>query len=96
MALYFLFESAVGYALFEKIEFDEVNANQTQIQKAITNLESFSKMIRMKAFTQFTNAEKALENALQLSESKITDDLKNFLELNLPAKKEKMCLSSHG
>lgn len=33
MILYLLYECSAGYALFEKLEFDEVNATLAQIQK---------------------------------------------------------------
>lgn len=48
MTLYLLYESSVGYALFEKLEFDQMNAKSTQLQKAISKMDSFSKMVRMK------------------------------------------------
>ena len=48
MTLYLLFESAIGYALFQKLEFDEMNASSTQLQKSISKMDSFSKMVRLK------------------------------------------------
>lgn len=48
MTLYLLFESAIGYALFQKLEFDEMNAASVQLQKAISNMDTFSKMVRLK------------------------------------------------
>ena len=62
MQLYILFEQASGYALFEKEEFDETGGQLKQIQKAITSLERFSKMIKLAAFQPFQTAEEALEN----------------------------------
>lgn len=41
----------------------------------------------------FHNAEKALTNALALADSKVSEDLKSFLELNLPAGKKKKKVS---
>jgi hypothetical protein len=48
-----LFESASGYCLFEKEEFDELGGQLKQIQKAIPSLERFSKMIKLAAFQPF-------------------------------------------
>lgn len=48
MNLYLLHETAIGYALFEKLEFDELNVSLPQLQKAISKMDSFSKLLRMK------------------------------------------------
>lgn len=84
MILYLLFETATGYALFEKQEFDEVSTQLTQVQKSISNMESFSKIVRLKGFVPFTSADVALKNILAVQEGTITDELKQFLEQNLP------------
>ena len=47
MQLYILYESASGYCLFEKEEFDETGGQLKAIQKAIPNLERFAKMINI-------------------------------------------------
>ena len=62
MQLYILYEAASGYCLFEKEEFDETGGQLKQIQKAIPNLEKFSKMVKLAAFQPFQTAEEALEN----------------------------------
>ena len=62
MQLYILYEAASGYCLFEKEEFDETGGQLKAIQKAIPNLEKFSKMIKLAAFQPFQTAEEALEN----------------------------------
>jgi nucleolar protein 56 len=87
MQLYILFESASGYALFEKEEFDETGGQLKSIQKAIPSLERFSKMIKLAAFQPFTTAEEALENIQLISQNKVSETLKDFLNTNLPATK---------
>lgn len=87
MQLYILYESASGYSLFEKEEFDETGGQLKQIQKAISNLERFAKMIKLAAFTPFTTAEEALENITSIAHNKVPGTLKNFLISNLPSTK---------
>ena len=48
--MFILFETASGYCLFEKEEYDEVAGQLTQIQKAINNVERFSKMVKLVAY----------------------------------------------
>lgn len=87
MQLYILYESASGYCLFEKEEFDETGGQLKQIQKAIPNLERFSKMVKLAAFQPFQTAEEALENITLVAQNKVPETLKSFLTTNLPATK---------
>ena len=87
MQLYILYESASGYCLFEKEEFDETGGQLKQIQKAIPNLERFSKIVKLAAFQPFQTAEEALENIKLVSQNKVPETLKAFLATNLPATK---------
>lgn len=45
-----LYESASGYALFELVESEEVAALHEQVQSSVTDLERFSKIVKLKAF----------------------------------------------
>jgi hypothetical protein len=47
-------------------------------------MERFSKLASLTAFKPFVNAANALEQINAVSESSLTDDLKNFLTMNLP------------
>ena len=67
MQLFILFETASGYCLFEKTDFDESSSQLPSIQKAITNLERFAKMVKLKAYQPFKTAEEALENITLIS-----------------------------
>ena len=87
MQLYILYESASGYCLFEKEEFDETGGQLKAIQKAIPNLERFSKMVKLAAFQPFQTAEEALQNITLVAKNQVPETLKNFLVSNLPATK---------
>lgn len=84
MKLCILYESAAGYALFEREEMEVITVALPKIQAAITSMENFSKLVKLKAFTPFTNSEKALENIKAVADSHVTDDLINFLSTNFP------------
>ena len=61
--LFLLYESASGYALFKKEEYDEVAGKvSSKVLKAVGDLERFSKMVKLQAYKPFTTAEEALEN----------------------------------
>lgn len=85
--LYILYESASGYCLFEKEEFDATGSQLSKIQKAVGSLERFSKMIKLAAYQPFTTAEEALENIMLIKENKVPNTLKQFLTTHLPATK---------
>lgn len=89
MKLYILFESASGFALFEREEMEEISVELARIQDAINSMEHFSKMIQLKAFEPFPTAEKALENMKAIADSHAPKDLIQFLEMNLPKNKGK-------
>jgi hypothetical protein len=84
MKLYVLFESAAGYALFEREEIESLAITLPRIQDAINSMEHFSKLIKLTAFKPFVNSEKALENIKALAETHVTEDLIQFLDTNMP------------
>uniref|UniRef100_A0A6A7G9Q3 Nucleolar protein 56 n=1 Tax=Hirondellea gigas TaxID=1518452 RepID=A0A6A7G9Q3_9CRUS len=88
MTLYLLFESAAGFALLEHVGSEEVAMGLSEVEKSITSLPRFSKMVHLKAFLPFTTAENALDNMTSISEGLLTDFLKIFLEANLPKVKK--------
>lgn len=85
--LFILYESASGYCLFEKEEFDETGGQLPKIQKSILSLERFAKMVKLSSSHSFKTAEEALENIMAISQNKVTPVLKNFLTTSLPATK---------
>lgn len=96
MQLFILYETASGYCLFEKEEYDETGGSISKVQKAISSLERFSKMVTLVAYQPFTTAEEALENITTLAAAKVPNTLKNFLTTHLPStkssKKQKFAL----
>ena len=96
MQLFILYETASGYCLFEKEEYDETGGSLSKVQKAISSLERFSKMVTMVAYQPFTTAEEALENITTVAAANVPNTLKNFLTTHLPAtkssKKQKFAL----
>ena len=91
--LFVLHESAAGFALFEVVAFEEIGALLEGSMSTVTQLDRFSRAVKLKAFQPFASAEDALININAVSEHACTDGLHDFLEMNLPkigkkAKKE--------
>src|SRR5690349_12782054 len=87
MSLYFLYECAAGFALFQKKEFDEAATSLKQVQKSLESFDHFSKMIALKSFKSFQGNEQALANLKALSDGEISEDLQAFLEETILGKK---------
>ncbi|KAE8804690.1 HMG1/2-like protein [Hordeum vulgare] len=88
MALYLLFESAFGYALFHAYGIDEIGQSVDAIRSTVLDLKRFSKAFKLASFTPFLSAVDALNQCNAISEGIMTNELRNFLELNLPKVKE--------
>lgn len=88
-ALFLLFETASGYALFEVSSADEVAQSTSEVRKSVSQFDRFSKVVRLTSFKPFESAADALEQINSISESQLTDSLTNFLILNLPKIKSK-------
>ena len=67
-ALYVLYESASGYALFEVKAVDEIAQSTDAIQQAVADLGRFSQAVNLTAFKPFTSAADALEQCNAVSE----------------------------
>jgi nucleolar protein 56 len=67
---YVLFETASGYALFERLQSEEIGAKLAQVQDTVTDLAKFGQMIKLKSFSPFKSAADALENANDVSEGR--------------------------
>jgi len=83
-----LYESASGYALFQKKEYDEVAQMDDAVQQSLLDLSKFGKAVKLKAFTPFKSAEDALANINAVSEGVAHETLVNFLEMNFPKSKK--------
>ncbi|XP_068665601.1 nucleolar protein 56-like [Aristolochia californica] len=88
MALYLLFESASGYSLFLAHGIDEIGQNTEAVRNSVLDLTRFGKVVKLNAFVPFSSALDALNQCNAVSEGILTDELRNFLELNLPKVKE--------
>ena len=90
--LFVLSEAAAGYALFEVVAFEEIGSLLEGSMDTVTDLKRFGRAIKLKAFLPFESAQIALENANAVSEHAMTEQLHNFLEMNLPKKAKKYTL----
>ncbi|KAF0887874.1 hypothetical protein E2562_004078 [Oryza meyeriana var. granulata] len=88
MALYLLFESASGYGLFHAYGIDEIGQSVDAVRASVLELKRFSKAVKLADFTPFSSAVEALNQCNAISEGIMTDELRSFLELNLPKPKE--------
>ncbi|KAL6593838.1 hypothetical protein ACP70R_048739 [Stipagrostis hirtigluma subsp. patula] len=88
MALYLLFESASGYGLFHAYGVDEIGQSVDAVRSSVLDLDRFGKAVKLTAFTPFSSAVDALNQCNAISEGIMTDELRSFLELNLPKPKE--------
>ncbi|XP_002741552.1 nucleolar protein 56 [Saccoglossus kowalevskii] len=90
MRLLVLYEHASGYGLFSVIEMEEISMLQPQVEKSVTDFAKFASIVKLEAFAPFKSAAHALDNVNCVSEGIVSDDLKLFLETNIPAKKKKL------
>ncbi|WVZ00344.1 hypothetical protein V8G54_026413 [Vigna mungo] len=88
MALYLLYESASGYALFEAHGLDEIGQNTEAVRNSVSDLNRFGKVVQLRSFNPFTSALDALKQCNAVSEGILTDELRTVLETNLPKVKE--------
>jgi len=79
-----LFEHAAGYALFRVQEFEEVAAFLPEVEEAVNDVSKFQSVVNLIGFFPFKTAGDALNNINAVSEGLVTDDLKLFLETNMP------------
>jgi len=79
-----LFEHAAGYGLFKVKEFEEVATFLPQVEEAVMDVSKFSQVVSLIGFLPFKTAGDALNNINAVSEGIVTDDLKLFLETNMP------------
>jgi hypothetical protein len=89
MQLFLLFETAAGYALFERDEYDEIAGETEQVQASIADYERFATLVKMKAYQPFKTADEALENIFAASKGETTETLQEFLQNYLPKVKSK-------
>eukprot|EP00088_Acartia_fossae_P037750 TRINITY_DN389_c0_g2_i2.p1 TRINITY_DN389_c0_g2~~TRINITY_DN389_c0_g2_i2.p1 ORF type:complete len:581 (+),score=243.76 TRINITY_DN389_c0_g2_i2:65-1807(+) len=79
-----LYEHAAGYALFKVKEFEEVATFLPQVEEAVNDISKFNQVVNLVGFYPFKTAADALNNINAVSEGVVTDDLKLFLDTNVP------------
>ncbi|KAJ3325827.1 snoRNP complex protein nop56 [Blyttiomyces sp. JEL0837] len=82
--MFVLLETASGYALFERVQSEEIGQELEEVQKAALDLAKFGRYVKLKSFAPFKSAAHALENMMDVSEGVCNEHLKAFLEMNLP------------
>ncbi|XVF49658.1 hypothetical protein PTKIN_Ptkin04bG0030500 [Pterospermum kingtungense] len=88
MVLYLLYESSSGYALFQAQGLDEIGQDTDAVRNSVADLNRFGKVVQLTAFRPFESALDGLKQCNSVSEGLMTDELRSFLELNLPKVKE--------
>merc|ERR1712156_1369816 len=63
---------------------------QSAVEEAITDVSAFNSVVSIQAFNPFKNAQDALANINAVSEGLCSDQLKFFLEANMPKKLKKV------
>jgi len=79
-----LYEHAAGYALFRLQEFEEVATFLPQVEDSVNDVSKFSQVVNLIGFFPFKTAGDALANINSISEGIVHDDLKLFLDTNMP------------
>lgn len=87
-----LYEHASGYGLFKIKEFEEIAALTAQVEASVTDPSAFNSICSLIAFYPFKTAADALANINAVSEGLATDELKNFVQTNLPKKAKKVTI----
>lgn len=87
-SFYVLFESSSGFALFSVLESEQIATLLDEVQNGLTDLARFQRVVKMVGFLPFTTAENALENMNAITEHELSDDLKTFLQSNIPKSKK--------
>lgn len=92
--IFVLFEHASGYGLFRVKEFEEVGMLQPEVEAGVTDLAKFNSVVKLVAFSPFKSGTNALDNMNSISEGVLHDDLRVFVETNMPksSKKQKNVL----
>jgi len=80
---YILFESSVGYALFERRDVEVIGSQIDKVQEAWLEFGMFSRVCTITSFRPFPSPERALENMNHISEGILDTFLQEFLEQNI-------------
>ena len=65
---------------------------QSAVEESVTDISAFNSVVTLQSFQPFKNAEDALANINAVSEGLCSDQLKFFLQSNMPKKLKKVTL----
>ncbi|CAI9735922.1 Hypothetical predicted protein [Octopus vulgaris] len=88
--LHVLYEHACGYTLFHVAEFEEMSMLLPQVEAAVHDLGKFNAIVKFVAFSPFKSGTNALDNINSLSEGILHENLRVFIESNVPMSKKKV------
>jgi len=83
MADYILFESAAGYAIFQRLEAEIIGNQLTKVQESWLEFDNFSQVVTLTSFLPFPTPEIGLKNMNDISEGILNPFLRDFLESTL-------------
>jgi len=83
MVFMVLFEHALGYALFDVVEFEEIGSMTPQVEAAIKDGSKFRKAVKLNIFRPFKDAAECRENTMAIAEGRMTEELQEFLSAKL-------------
>jgi len=84
MVNYIFFESASGFALFERTESEDIGKLTEEVQNSVLEMKRFGKIMRLTSFLPFTSAENALLCQNEISEGILPQIALDFLSTSLP------------
>lgn len=87
--LFILFEHATGYSMFRVNEYEEIGSFLPQVARASLDGPLFNSLVQFIAFQPFTSAQVTLDSTEAIIEGRLPEDLRLFLEENLPSKEKK-------
>jgi len=89
MPSFVLYESPVGYAIFQHKESDEIAGSLKAVQKSIQEFKAFSKLLSLFSFQPFDNSKTSLESLTAIAEGELPESLSNFLQaIEFPKKSQ--------
>lgn len=86
MPTFLLFESSLGYALFQRHQQEEIAVKQ--IRSSLADFNKFNDLVKFVAFAPFESPEHGLENANNISEGILHPFLASFLEMHIGSGKK--------
>ncbi|CAH8327302.1 unnamed protein product [Eruca vesicaria subsp. sativa] len=88
MAMYVLYESSSGYALFDVHGLDEIGQDVEAVRSSVSDLTRFGQLVKLSAFHPLQTPLDAQNQVNAVSEGFMSEELRSFLELNFPKVEE--------